>query len=210
MAVLIDRFQKIHGDATKQIGRYFCIPATLCNALRLFGVADCTQERIRDEWYTENRKTVEPSIDDQMEDAGFVIRETMERRMDCMNDVHKSCFSLSGDKDPIDLSKADLALEFVENHINTDHPVIVSTWNRVYNGDTIKIQGYHMWLLLDFDKAANTAVYHDSGTDLVTKIPITSCEPVILKGKNYQLDKGLKGCITHSDYSCLALWKDPA
>ncbi len=67
-----------------------------------------------------------------------------------------------------------------------------------------------MWLVLAFDRAANAAVIHDPGTDAVNTTTITNCKPVTLKGKQYQLDMGLRGCITHSDYSCLALWKEPA
>jgi hypothetical protein len=210
MAVLLDRFKQIHGDGTKQIGRNFCIPASLCNAVRLCGVTGCTQERVRDAWYAESGKAIEPNLDDQMDGAGFGIFETMERRIEGMDCIDNEFFNRPGDNDPVDLRRADLALDFIERHINAAHPVIVSTWNRIYNGDIIEIQGYHMWLVLDFDRAANVAVFHDSGPDQIRQTTITSLQPIKLKGQEYQLDMGLRGCITHSDYSCLALWKEPA
>jgi len=210
MAVLFDRFQQFYGHGTKQIGRNFCIPASLCNVLRLCGVTGCTQERIRDEWYAERGKIIEANIDDQMDGADFGIFETLERRTDFMKGIDNEYFTRPGDSDPFDLRKADLAIDFIERHIGSDHPVIVSTWNRVYTGDMIEIQGFHMWLALDFDRAANAAVFHDSGTDKLGQTTITSYKTVTLKGEEYQLEMGLRGCITHSDYSCLAIWKEPA
>lgn len=207
MAVLLDRFQPFYGDGTKQIGRNFCIPASLCNAVRLCGVTGCTQEKIRDEWYAEQGKAIEPNLDDQMGGAGIEIFETMERRIEGMGVIDNAFFDLPGDDDPIDLRKADLALKFIEKHITAEHPVIVSTWNRIPNGDIIDIHGYHMWLVLDFDRMANVAVIHDSGTDKIGETTITKLEPIKLKGKDYEIDVGLRGCITHSDYTCLALWK---
>ncbi len=142
MAVLLDRFQQFYGDGTKQIGRNFCIPASLCNAVRLCGVAGCTQARIRDEWYAENDKTIEPNVDDQMDGANLGIFETMERRVECIKGIDNEYFTRPGDADPFDLRKADLAIDFIERHIKSDHPVILSTWNRVNTGDVIEIQGF--------------------------------------------------------------------
>ena len=187
-----------------------CIPASLCNAVRLCGFTGCTQEKVRDEWYAENGRAIEPNLDDQMDGAGFGIFETMERQIEGMGCIDNAFFNLPGDDDPIDLRKADLALDFIERHINAAHPVIVSTWNRMYNGDIIEIQGYHMWLVLVFDRATNVAVIHDSGPDEICQTPITNRQPIKLKRQEYELDMGLRGCITHSDYSCLALWKEPA
>jgi hypothetical protein len=210
MSVLLDRFKLFFGGGTKQIGRNFCIPASLCNAVRLCGVIGCTQEKVRDEWYAENGKAIEPCLDDQMGGAGIRIFETMERHIEGMGCIDNAFFDLPGDSDPIDLRKADLTLDFIERQINAAHPVVVSTWNRFYTGDIIEIQGYHMWLILDFDRAANVAVFHDSGPDRICQTTITNLQPVKLKGQEYQLDMGLRGCITHSDYTCLALWKEPA
>lgn len=210
MGILLDRFKQFHGDGTKQIGQNFCIPASLCNAVRLCGVTGCTQEKVRDGWYAENGKSIERNLDDQMDGANIGIFETMERRIEGMGCIDNAFFDLSGDHDPIDLRKADLALNFIEKHINTEHPVIVSTWNRVYDGDIIDIQGYHMWLVLDFNRATNIAVFHDSGPDKICQTAITNLQPIELKGQEYQLDMGLRGSITHSDYTCLALWKEPA
>jgi hypothetical protein len=67
-----------------------------------------------------------------------------------------------------------------------------------------------MWLVLGFDRTGNTAVYHDSAPDEIRQTSITRLQPIKLQGQEYQLDMGLRGCITHSDYTCLALWKEPA
>jgi hypothetical protein len=207
MAILLDQFLQFHRDKTKQIGKKFCIPASMCNALRLCDVVGCTQEQVRDEWYAENQKQKEPKLDDQMDGADFRIFETLERRTKYVEDIDNEYFSQPKDSDPFNLQKADLALDFIERHINAEHPVIVSTWNRVQVGDVIEIKGYHMWLILDFDRTGNVATFHDSLDDEIKDAKITSLKPVKLKGKEYQLDMGLRGCITHSDYSCLALWR---
>jgi hypothetical protein len=209
MGVLLDRFMPFYGNGTKQIGRNFCVPASLCNAVRLCGVTGCTQEKVRDEWYAENGKVIEPNLDDQMDGAGMGIFETMERKIEGMSVIDNAFFSLPGDSDPFALGKADHALDFIEKHISAEHPVIVSTWNCFYDGDIIEIRGFHMWLVLDFDRAANAATYHDSAPDEIRQTTITKLQPVKLKGQDYHLDVGLRGCITHSDYSCLALWKEP-
>lgn len=209
MSPLLERFLRFHGNGTKQIGKNYCIPASLCNALRLCGVVGCTQERIRDEWYAEEGRQVEPDLDEQMTGAGFGLFETLERRTGFMQGVDNSFFTLPGDSDPFDLRKADLAIDFIGKHVAMQHPVIVSTWNRFYTGDIIEVHGFHMWLVLDFDRGENRAVIHDSGTDNVGQTTISSYQAIMLKGKEHQLDVGLRGCITHSDYSCLALWREP-
>lgn len=210
MAVLLDKFMEFHGDGTKQIGRNFCIPASLCNAVRLCGVTGCTQEKVRDAWYAEQGKSIEPNLDDQMDGANIAIFETMERHIIGMEVIDNAFFSLSRDDNALDLRKADLALEFIEKHIAAGHPVIVSTWNRLHNGDSIEIHGYHMWLVLDFNRTANTAVIHDSGTDKIGHTAISRLQLITLKGQDCEIDMGLRGCITHSDYTCLALWKEAA
>jgi hypothetical protein len=210
VAVLLDRFIEFYGDGTKQIGQNFCIPASLCNAVRLCGVTGCTQEKVRDAWYAEQGKFIEPNFDDQMDGAGIGIFETMERRIEGMEVIDNAFFSLSPDEDALDLRKADLALDFIERHIAAEHPLIVSTWNRVHDGNSIEIHGFHMWLVLDFDREANLVTFHDSGPDRICQSTITKSQPITLKGKEYEIDMGLRGCITHSDYTCLALWMEIA
>ena len=51
MSTILERFLRIHNDGTKKIGKNFCIPASLCNALRVCGIVGCAQEWIRDESY---------------------------------------------------------------------------------------------------------------------------------------------------------------
>src|ERR1044072_4618557 len=125
-----------------------------------------------------------------------------------MKGIDNEYFTRPGDLDPFYLRKAADSLVFIERHIAQERPVIVSTWNRVYTGDRIEIHGYHMWLILEFDMAANSAIFHDPGTDKLGKTAISKFVPITLQGNEVQLDMGLRGCITHSDYSCLALWKE--
>src|SRR5271157_2691869 len=107
MSVLLDRVRAFHGDATKQIGEKFCIPASLCNALRLCGVEGCAQERIRDEWYAERGIQPEANLDEQMDGADFTICETLERRTSFIDGIDNEYFTRIGDRDPFDLRKAD-------------------------------------------------------------------------------------------------------
>ena len=167
MSTLLNRFQQFYGDATKQIGKNFCIPASLCNALRILGVDVVTQERIRDEWYGEQGREIEADLDDQMDGVGIDIFETLERRTKFIERIDNEFFSRPKDENPFDLRQAENAVAFIEKHISEGHPVIASTWNRVLLEDHIEIQGYHMWLVLDFNRAGNTATFHDSGDDNV-------------------------------------------
>jgi len=139
MATMLDRFREFHGHGTKQIGRNFCIPASLCNAVRLFGITDCTQEKLRDVWYAEQKRAIEPNLDDQMEGANIAIFDTMERYFGEMKRIDNSHFSLPGDDNVLFLSNADFAVNFIERHIGQEHAVIVSTWNRFFNGDHFEI-----------------------------------------------------------------------
>lgn len=207
MASLLERFMEFHGDGTKQIGQNFCIPASLCNAVRLFGVADCTQEKVRDAWYAEQKRAIEPNLDDQMEGANIAIFETMERSFSEMEAIDNSYFSCKEDNNVLFLANADAAIDFIETHISQGHAVVVSTWNRFYNGEYFEIRSYHMWLVLQFDRAANKVIYHDSAPDTVREIAITDSKSMQLRGDQHQVDMGLRGCITHSDYTCLALWR---
>jgi hypothetical protein len=207
MAALLDKFMKFYGNGTKQIGRNFCIPASLCNAVRIFGVTDCIQEKVRDAWYAEQRKAIESSLDDQMDGANIAIFETMERNFEGMKRIDNAHFSCPEDDNVLFLSNADSAVDFIERHTGQDHAVIVSTWNRFFNGDHFEIKGYHMWLVLDFDRATNKVVFHDSAPDAICEMAITDSKSMLLRGEEHQVDMGLRGCITHSDYTCLALWR---
>jgi hypothetical protein len=206
MSDMVERFLEFHGQATRQIGRNFCIPASLSNALRLLGVEGCTQETIRNEWYAEEGKEPEAGIDDQMQGVGLGLVGTLKRRTSFLRTIDTECFTRSGDSDPFDLTKADEALQFVKHHVETEHPVIVSTWNRLYQDERIVVDGFHMWLILGLSLADNKALIHDSGTDKIRETRVSTYATVKLLGQDRQLDMGLRGCITHSDYSCLALW----
>src|SRR5262249_49533621 len=126
MSEMIALFLRFHRQGTRQIGRNFCIPASLSNALRLLGVEGCTQERIRDEWYAEEDKEPEVDINDQMNGVGFGLVGTLQRRTSLLKSIDTELFTRPGDSDPFDLSRADEAIQFVGHHVETGHPVIVS------------------------------------------------------------------------------------
>ena len=205
---LLKRFREFHGQETRQIGKYFGIPASISTALRLCGVQDCSQQRIRDEWYAENYMTIEPNIDDLMRGVDFDLFKTLQRRTAFTRGIDKAYSCDRRDTDPFELSKADLAIDFIESHLNAEHPVIVSTWNRVPLPDVIEIQGFQVWLVLGFDRSANHVTVHDPGTDELIGLPISEMMPITLNGEHVLLDVGLRGRITHSDYSCLAIWNE--
>jgi hypothetical protein len=64
-----------------------------------------------------------------------------------------------------------------------------------------------MWLVLAFDRSLNTVLVHDSGDDQFFPVPVAYQTVTPLGSQFVVLDTGLLGRITHTDYSCLALWK---
>lgn len=210
MNQLVASFRTIHGPDTKQIGRYYCIPAAVSNALRVLGSEEFTQQRIQQEWYAEEGRQLEAHIDDQMKGAGFGIVETLGRRTSFSKTFAREGFSRSGDQNPFDLSKADEALTFIEGHLAQQHPVVVSTWSVVPQSGMLSTSCCHMWLVLAIDRNLNTAIVHDSGDNQFFPVPVTY-ETIVPIGPQFaSLNTGLRGRITHSDYSCLALWKESA
>lgn len=210
MNQLVKSFQAIHGSDTKQLGRYYCIPAAVSNALRVLGSDEFTQQRIQQKWYDEEGRQLEADIDAQMTGAGFGVVETLIRRTSFSQTFAQERFSRPGDQNPLDLSKADEALAFIEGHLSQQHPVVVSTWSVMPQSGSLSASCCHMWLVLAIDRHLNTAVVHDSGDDRLFPVPVTY-ETIVPIGTQFALlNTGLRGRITHSDYSCLALWKENA
>jgi hypothetical protein len=208
MNQLVESFRAIHGAATKQIGRYYCIPAAVSNALRVLGSADFTQQRIQQERYAEKGRQPEADIDDQMTGAGFDVVETLVRRTSFSKTFEREGFCRPGDQNPSNLQKADEALTFIERHLSQHHPVIVSTWSVVPQSGTLSASCCHMWLILAIDRSLNTAIVHDSSDNQFFPVPV-SYETIVPVGPQFAtLNTGLRGRITRSDYSCLALWKE--
>lgn len=209
MSQILNRFQSFHGQNTRQIGKYFCIPASISNALRILGFDTFTQERIRDLWYTDQGRQVEANLNAQMAGASF---DSVIKALSIdpgFVEVSHQLFSRPGDNNPSDLTKSKEALSFIVDQINNEHPVIVSTWNLGINGlGNFFLNGYHMWLLLSVSLKSNTFVYHDPGYDQIYTGPICETQEIQTSKGKIQLQTGLLGKITHSDYNCLALWRN--
>ena len=208
MSELLNKFQQIHRQSTRQIGPLYCIPAAISNATRLFGYEDFTQERIRDEWYEEQKRTLEKDVNQQMSGAGFGIVNTLKGCTNFAQKFETASFCRPGDQDPFNLSKADEAISFVESHMSQNHAVIVSTWTLILFNGALVPQCCHMWLTLAFERAHNYAIIHDPGDDQLQ--PVAISHDVHLPGIGggcVTLNTGLRGRVTHTDYSCLAIWK---
>lgn len=209
MSDILNRFQSLHGQNTRQIGRYFCIPASISNALRILGFDTFTQEHIRDLWYADQGRQVETNIDDQMAGASF---DSVIKALSIdpgFVEVSHQLFSRPGDDNPSDLTKSREALTFIVDQITNEHPVIVSTWNLAINrSGNLFVNGYHMWLILSVSLQSNSFVYHDPGNDQVNTGPICETQEIQTNKGIIQLPAGLLGKITHSDYNCLALWRN--
>ena len=207
MTDLVGNFAAIKGNGTRQIGRNFCIPATVCSALRILGVAGVNQEAIRDAWYRHNGRAPEAIIDDQMIDASFGVADVYLKEANLKSIIGSEQFERPRDDDPLLLSKADEALTFVEQHVCRDHPVIVSTWNLAVEQGQLTLKGFHMLLVLAIDPSGNLFVGHDPWRDDLIQGPIRNPKQIQLATGEIELETGLRGSITHSDYSCLALWR---
>ncbi len=206
MSELLNRFRTIHGQNTKQIGRYFCFPAAVSNALRLIGGDDFSQERIRDVWYQQQNRAPELSLDEQMKDAGPAVVDALRARTDFSKRFSTEPFERPRENSPFHCAKANEALQFASDHVESAHPVLISTDHLVNEpGVTLRI-GCHMWLVLSLDRASNRATAHDSGNDDLVEIEISTPSQVSYMGKNVEFDLGLLGRFTLTNYFCLAVW----
>jgi hypothetical protein len=209
MSEILNRFRKFHKQNTRQIGRYFCIPASISSALQILGVDSFSQERIRDLWYAEQGKEIEPDINVQIQD--FSLGSAIEL-LSCQQDFNTigfDLFSRPADNDPFEFEKSKEALPFIDAHLKQNHPVIVSTWCLSINPDgNFVLNGHHMWLILDLSLEANECIYHDPWEDEIYKTPILELNEIITENGPIQFPDGLLGKITHSDYNCLALWRN--
>ncbi|MDD5368831.1 MAG: C39 family peptidase [Anaerolineaceae bacterium] len=209
MTGLLQRFQAFYPVNTQQIGRYFCIPASIINSLRILGIDQFPQNRIRDLWYMDQGKQVEASIDDQMKGASFDSVIKALSTDPGFADISCQIFSRPGDSNLLDLSKSRETLSFISDQITKEHPVIVSTWNLALDGSgNIFVDGYHMWLLLSISFQSNSFIFHDPWTDQISASPILETKSIQTKKGSIQLAGGLLGKITQSDYNCLALWRN--
>jgi hypothetical protein len=204
---LVTAFATFLGKGTRQLGPFYCIPAAVSNATRLFGHDEFTQEVIRDQWYAEQQRDLEPDIRQQMTGAGFGIVETLKNRTEFNKFFDTDIFTCQGDHDPFNLSKANEAVEFVAKHVGLERPVVVSTWSPIIIKDGVTMQCCHMWLVLAYEATANCAIVHDSGDDNIKPVPISAEVQLPARKGTRTLNLGLRGRITHTDYSCMAIWK---
>ena len=207
MTSLVSKFVTIKGNGTRQIGKHFCIPATICSALRILDVATTTQEAIRDAWYRHKGLTPEPDLDAQMTDASFGVADVFLKEANLTSVIGSELFERPRDDNALLLSKADEAISFVESHVCRDHPVIVSTWNLDVEKGQLVRKGFHMLLVLALDRAANLFIGHDPWRDDICQGSISNPKRIQLASGEIELETGLRGSVTHSDYCCFALWK---
>ena len=208
MSLLLEHFLAFHRDATKQIGQKFCIPASLCNALRLCGVEGCTQRRIRNEWYAERGIETESNLDDQMEGADFSILETLERRTTFIQGIDNSIsldrvttiFSICG--------KPTLLFPLSKGTSSKTIPLsfLLGTGftSRIESKSTDSTCGL-CWSLTSLRTMPSSTI----------PFPMNSVEPQsqttfrsVYREERFNWTWAFGGA-SHSDYSCLALWKDP-
>ena len=202
---LTQEFQKLVGQNTRQIGRYYCIPAVVSNALRVLGGSDFTQEKIRDLWYAEHHRQVEPNPDHQMTGAGPDVIETLKKTTAFSGRFDSKSFDLPKAGSFFDSGKADQALDFIHQNSSQGHPVLVSTDAITWEQGIITRLCCHMWLILETNMTSNMAMAHDPGNDSLFQIPIQRA--VQVSGNVLPLEIGLRGRLTTSNYFCAAFWK---
>jgi hypothetical protein len=207
MSGLVQHFQQFAGQDTRQIGRYFCIPAVVSNALRILGGADFTQGRIRDEWYAHQGKTPEPNLDDQMVGAGPDVIKVLKMRTDFSHRFDTESFDLPREPSLFDAAKADQTVSFVKKHVTQEHPVLVSTDRIPWEEGLLTRLCCHMWLVLSVDTNGNRAIAHDPATDLLFEVPLHMAVPLQMGTTVVGLEIGLRGRLTTSNYFCVAFWK---
>lgn len=201
---LLARFRSFARCETAQIGRYFCIPATLANAFRLLGYNSLTQQWIRDVHY--QGRTPEPDINDQMKGISFGLVEELRRHCDFPPQIRTEIFGQPGDNDIFDYRKAEHAVDFVCRHVSQNHPVIVSTWQIMWEQGILTPFCCHMWLVLDYDPTRKNVTVHDPAINQLLDVPLRIEVPLIVNSQRRWLDCGLRGKITHTDYNCLTIW----
>jgi hypothetical protein len=208
MSEIFKRFQTFHRQNTRQIGALFCIPASISNALRILGVDAFSQERIRDLWYADQGKVIEPSINSQMVGFSFDQALSVLSNDQALANISHELFARPGDSNLLDLSKSNAALSFIENHLAQNHPVIISTQIIPWEQGILNVVGYHMLLALEINIAQNVCILHDPGNDLLVPMQIVQNVSLMVGANTLEFPIGLLGKITHSDYNCLALWRN--
>lgn len=203
----VDSFKTFYRDSTRQIGTFFCIPASVSNALRVLGDNSFTQERIRDHYYKSKGRKLEADLDQQMTGASFDVVDALKASSEFAKNFDTEAFSRPEDRNPFVLDKADEAVSFIKGQLRQDRPVVVSTWVIPWHRGSITPIGYHILLVLGFDEDGNWFVVHDPAEDQHYQMRCDLGIPVILEGRLMELPIGLKGQITHTDYNCLSFFK---
>lgn len=207
MNELLRRFHDFHRKNTKQVGPYYCIPAVVSNALRILGADEFTQRRICEEWYGMKGEPVPSDINEQMQGAGPDVVEALRQRTDFSQRFETESFTRERETSFFSESKADETIEFVARHVKQDHPVLVSTDLIPWEQGIIDRCCCHMWLLLDVDKGQNLAIAHDPGNDYLFPVRIRMSVLLQIGGRSVELEIGLRGRVTTSNYYCLAFWR---
>jgi hypothetical protein len=204
---MLARLQAEMGESTRQIGRYFCIPAAPSNALRVLHDSTFTQVKIRDVFYAREGKDLEPAVDDQMQGVSFNVIDAVEEEQDFNSSYEAIRYSDHGDPDIFDCSKAERAIHFIRTHIEQGHPVIVSTWRIPWEAGILQPQCCHMWLALAYDDNPMLCFVHDSASNQIVQVPFYLTVPLVIRNQRVDLEIGLRGRITHTDYCCCAIKK---
>ncbi len=207
MSDLVQRFQLFYGNGTRQIGRYFCIPAVVSNATRVLGSEEYTQEKIREAWYAMKGRTIEPDIHAQMTGAGPDVVQALVQQTEFDRQFGTTPFEQEREDSLFNAEKARRTIQFISEEVNKGNPVLVSTDIIPWERGILTSIGFHMWLVLQLDLERNRAVCHDPGDDLLFPIPVRMAVPVALGDQTIGLEIGLGGKVTRSNYFCLSFWK---
>lgn len=202
MSQVSTNFQRILGQDTRQIGQNFCIPAVVSNALRILGGHEFTQEWIRDLWYVEQGRQLEPNPDDQMTGAGPDVIDSLKRTAEFSSRFDCESFELPKANSFFDSSKADQTLDFIARHTAQQHPVLVSTDSIPWEQGILNRFCCHMWLILEVDRTTNKAVAHDPSNDLLFDLPLHMAIDVKMASQVFQLEIGLRGRLTTNNFFC--------
>src|ERR1017187_4061588 len=102
MSKMLNQFNELLGKQTKQKGRFWCIPASISNALRILGGNDFSQEIIRDIWCA--HKGVQPNADVNavIPEISFAVMDALKKHPKFNSDFGFEFYSDNGDQNPFD------------------------------------------------------------------------------------------------------------
>jgi hypothetical protein len=204
MSDLVQQFRRFHPNGTRQIGQYFCFPAVVCNAIRVLGSDEYSQEKIRDAWYAMKGRIIEADINQQMTGAGPDVVDALVKQTDFAKTFVTTPFEQPPEKEFFNEKKAEYTIQFIAENVGEGSPVLISTDYIPWEQGILTRLCCHMWLALHVDIAGNTAICHDPGNDLIFQIPVQMVVPITLGGKTAGIEIGLRGRLTTSNYFCLA------